>query len=68
MNPTVHSHLTTLSQKRTLLEPRRPINPAFVNNLEAWFDVELTYTSNILRPLATVENGGMRAKGNDVKL
>lgn len=38
----------SLSQKKAQLDSVRPLPPALVTNLEAWFRVELTYTSNAL--------------------
>lgn len=37
-----------LTQKKQRLDAFRPLPPELVRNLEAWFDVELTYTSNAL--------------------
>ena len=35
-----------LSQKKRALDRCRPLPSALVRNLEHWFNVELTYTSN----------------------
>lgn len=40
--------LTTITKKLKELRSFRPLPPALVNNLEAWFKVELTYTSNAI--------------------
>lgn len=37
-----------LTAKKTQLDGHRPLSPALVKNLEQWFLVELTYTSNAI--------------------
>ncbi len=37
-----------LSEKKAILDGHRPLPPALVNNLEQWFLIELTYTSNAI--------------------
>lgn len=37
-----------ISQKKESLDRQRPLPPALVRNLEEWFLIELTYTSNAL--------------------
>lgn len=37
-----------LTQKKSRLDAYRPLDPALLRNLEEWFQVELTYTSNAL--------------------
>jgi Fic family protein len=37
-----------LTEKKRLLDGYRPLPPAMVHNLEDWFRVELTYTSNAI--------------------
>ena len=37
-----------LTEKKQILDQHRPLNPALVQNLEDWFRVELTYTSNAI--------------------
>jgi Fic family protein len=37
-----------LSNKKTTLDKYRPLNEALVSNLDEWFRVELTYTSNAI--------------------
>ena len=37
-----------LSEKKEKLDSYRPLNPALVKNLEEWFKIELTYTSNAI--------------------
>lgn len=41
-------NLTSLSKKKVSLDKQRPLPPDLVRNLEKWFLVELTYTSNAL--------------------
>ena len=41
-------NLQRLDAKKLALDRRRPLSPDAVRNLEAWFRVELTYTSNAL--------------------
>lgn len=40
--------LQALTAKKQALDRLRPLPPALVHNLDAWFRVELTYTSNAL--------------------
>lgn len=42
------NHLPSLSHKKTQLDHHRPLPPALVKNLDDWFRVELTYTSNAI--------------------
>ena len=37
-----------LTEKKKLLDKHRPFDKALANNLEEWFKIELTYTSNAL--------------------
>jgi Fic family protein len=39
---------TALSQKKMKIDRHRPLPPALVKNLEEWFRIELTYTSNAI--------------------
>lgn len=39
---------TTLTEKKAQLDAQRPLPDALVRNLEDWFRVELTYTSNAI--------------------
>ena len=39
---------TPLTRKKQTLDQHRPLPPALVRNLEQWFLIELTYTSNAL--------------------
>ena len=39
---------TSLNAKKSILDALRPFPPALVRNLEEWFRVELTYTSNAI--------------------
>ncbi len=41
-------NLSDLTRKKALLDTYRPLPPALVKNLEQWFLVELTYTSNAI--------------------
>lgn len=38
----------SLTHKKTLLDQHRPLPPALVRNLEQWFLIELTFTSNAI--------------------
>lgn len=38
----------SLTEKKQKLNKHRPLNPALVKNLEEWFRIELTYTSNAI--------------------
>ena len=40
--------LTKLSEKKKILDSYKPLPPELVKNLEEWFRVELTYTSNAI--------------------
>ena len=40
--------LDTLTAKKQKLDSFRPLPQELVRNLEAWFDMELTYTSNAI--------------------
>ncbi len=39
---------TKLTEKKKILDQHRPLDAALVKNLEDWFRIELTYTSNAL--------------------
>lgn len=41
-------NFTKLTKKKALLDRHRPLPPELVQNLEQWFLVELTYTSNAI--------------------
>ena len=41
-------NIKTLTQLKAQLDTFRPLSPALVQNLEQWFLVELTYTSNAI--------------------
>ena len=43
-----YTRLSKLTKKKALLDSFRPLREALVRNLEDWFRVELTYTSNAL--------------------
>jgi len=40
--------LSTIREKKQQLDSLRPLPPALIKNLDAWFKVELTYTSNAI--------------------
>lgn len=40
--------LKRIENKKKQLDCHRPLNPALVNNLNQWFNIELTYSSNAL--------------------
>jgi Fic family protein len=44
----VQALLDALSRKKATLDEYRPLPPALVKNLDDWFRVELTYTSNAI--------------------
>lgn len=63
-----------LTQKKQLLDERRPLPPELITNLDAWFKVELTYTSNALegntltrRETAVVIEKGLTIGGKTLK-
>lgn len=41
-------NIDSLTHKKTLIDHQRPLPDALVKNLDAWFNVEFTYTSNAL--------------------
>lgn len=63
-----------LTEKKILLDSYRPLAPELVRNLEEWFRVELTYTSNALegntltrRETALVIESGLTVGGKTLK-
>jgi Fic family protein len=67
-------NLQRLDAKKLALDRRRPLPPDAVRNLEAWFRVELTYTSNALegntlsrRETAVVLEKGLTVGGKSLK-
>ncbi len=63
-----------LDQKKQLLDSHRPLPPELVKNLEEWFTVELTYTSNAIegntltrQETALVVEKGLTVKGKPLK-
>ncbi len=63
-----------LEQKKTLLDSHRPLPPELINNLQEWFDIELTYTSNAIegntltrQETALVVEKGLTVKGKPLK-
>ncbi len=63
-----------LSQKKKALDRYRPLSSALVQNLEHWFNVELTYTSNAIegntltrRETAVVIEKGLTIGGKSLK-
>lgn len=62
-----------LTKKKALLDQHRPLSPEFVQNLEQWFLVELTYTSNAIegntltrRETAVVVEKGLTVSGKSL--
>ena len=67
-------NLEELSRKKELLDQYRPLPPALVSNLEDWFRVELTYTSNAIegntltrRETALVLEEGLTVGGKSLR-
>ena len=63
-----------LTHKKKLLDSFRPLPPALVHNLDSWFKVELTYTSNAIegntltrRETAVVIEKGLTVGGKSLK-
>ena len=61
--------LDILTQKKHKLDTFRPLDQALVNNLEKWFEVELTYTSNAIEgnTLSRAETAMVVEKGITVQ-
>ncbi len=66
--------LSPLTRKKQALDRYRPLPDALVRNLEAWFTVELTYTSNAIegntltrRETAVVIEKGLTVGGRSLK-
>jgi len=66
--------LTILTQKKQRLDEYRPLPPELVRNLEDWFRVELTYTSNAIegntlsrQETALVVEKGITVEGKTLK-
>jgi Fic family protein len=66
--------LQSLTAKKQSLDTLRPLPPSLVKNLEAWFRVELTYTSNAIegntlsrRETAVVIEKGLTVGGKSLK-
>jgi Fic family protein len=66
--------LKRLTKKKKKLDGFRPLSSALVNNLEEWFKVELTYTSNAIegntltrKETALVVEEGITVKGKTLK-
>ena len=64
----------TLTRKKRLLDGLRPLPPALVRNLDDWYRVELTYTSNAIegnmltrRETAVVIEKGLAVGGKSLK-
>ncbi len=62
-----------LTEKKALLDQHRPLPPELVQNLEQWFLVELTYTSNAIegntltrRETAVVVEKGLTVSGKSL--
>ena len=65
--------LQKLTDKKARLDAHRPLSPELVQNLEEWFKVELTYTSNAIEgntltrsETALVVEKGLTVKGKTV--
>ena len=56
---------TDLTQKKNKLDQYRPLSPALVKNLEQWFLIELTYSSNAIEgnTLSRKETAAVVEKG-----
>jgi hypothetical protein len=52
--------LTSIAAKNKQLDELRPVSPQALTNLEHYYDIELTYTSNAIEgnTLSPVETGG----------
>lgn len=66
--------LKLLTTKQQKLDSFRPLSPELVRNLEEWFDVELTYTSNAIEgstltraETALVIEKGITVRGKSLK-
>lgn len=66
--------LRSLTAKKQRLDQFRPLPPELVRNLEEWFDVELTYTSNAIEgstltraETALVIEKGITVRGKSLK-
>jgi len=66
--------LRQLSDKKQMLDTYRPLPPELVKNLEEWFKVELTYTSNAIEgnslnraETALVVEKGITVQGKSLK-
>lgn len=66
--------LKRLIEKKQKLDGYRPLSSALVNNLEEWFKVELTYTSNAIegntltrKETALVVEQGLTVRGKTLK-
>ncbi len=66
--------INSLTVKKKQLDTYRPLPPALVSNLESWFTIELTYTSNALegntltrKETAAVVEKGLTVGGKSLK-
>ncbi|MBU1104395.1 Fic family protein [Patescibacteria group bacterium] len=61
--------LTQLTRKKQLLDSYKPFPPELVKNLEEWYKIELTYTSNALEgnTLSRAETALVVEKGITIK-
>jgi len=66
--------LKQLTEKKQRLDKYRPLPPELVKNLEGWFKVELTYTSNAIegntltrQETALVVEKGITVEGKSLK-
>ena len=74
MNNPMHELLTQISDKKNTLDALRPLHAQALADLEAWYDVELTYTSNALEgntltrsETAIVIEKGLTVRGKPLK-
>ena len=65
---------TKLSQKKKKIDALRPLPPALIKNLDDWFRIELTYTSNAIegntltrRETAVIVEKGLTVGGKSLK-
>lgn len=71
---TLLEKLATLTAQKKKLQARRPLPAALVKNLEEWFKIELTYTSNAIegntltrQETALVVEKGITVAGKSIK-
>lgn len=74
MNDRLKEKLEQLTKKKQKLDQYRPLPPELVKNLEQWFKIELTYTSNAIegntlnrQETAMVVEKGLTVEGKSLK-